>query len=376
MGLITGKKAVTEVNTLYRLESNTLFLYKKLLLPIIPAFTRNVLKDIKTARVNDLIINLDYLEDIDSAGVTSLFYIKRKLSEVNREVYFEGGKEGILQKIELFRIEKFEQAPLPAEKGFFEKIGEGVHGFIYQTVHDFMMLAANVSFYAITDMFKRGARREGETINQAVLIGVNAVLIIAVMSFVIGLVLALQTAQQLRTFGANVYIVDLTVMAFMSQMGPLITAILVAGRSGSAIAAEIATMKVTSELDALQTMGLNPIRFVVIPKFYAALITLPFLVIISSLAGIIGGAVAGYVYLDITPEVFVNRMVNVMSNKYLITGFIKSQVYASLVVLTGSYFGFKVDRGAEGVGKATTAAVVVTISLVIIADSIMGLIFY
>jgi phospholipid/cholesterol/gamma-HCH transport system permease protein len=165
-------------------------------------------------------------------------------------------------------------------------------------------------------------------------------------------------------------------MAMMSQMGPLITAILVAGRSGSAIAAEIATMKVTSELDALQTMGLDPVRFVVVPKFYAALLTLPFLVIISSLAGIVGGAVAGYVYLDITAEVFINRMINVMSNKYLITGFIKSQVYASLVVLTGSYFGFMVDRGAEGVGKATTAAVVVTISLVIIADSIMGLLFY
>lgn len=374
--MITGKKAVTEVNTLYRLESNTLYLYDKLLLPVIPVFTRNVIKDLKSAGGDDLKINLNQLEDIDSAGVTSLFYIKRKLSELNRDVQFEGGKEGILQKMELFRIEKFEQAPQPDQKGFFEKIGEGVFEFFNVQVYDFVMLAANISYYAIIDLFRRGARREGETINQAILIGVNAVLIIAVMSFVIGLVLALQTAQQLRTFGANVYIVDLTVMAFMSQMGPLITAILVAGRSGSAIAAEIATMKVTSELDALQTMGLNPIRFVVIPKFYAALLTLPFLVVISSIAGIVGGAVAGYFYLDITGEVFINRMADVMSNKYLVTGLIKSQVYASLVVLTGSYFGFKVDRGSEGVGKATTAAVVVTISLVIIADSIMGLLFY
>jgi phospholipid/cholesterol/gamma-HCH transport system permease protein len=162
----------------------------------------------------------------------------------------------------------------------------------------------------------------------------------------------------------------------MSQMGPLITAILVAGRSGSAIAAEIATMKVTSELDALQTMGLNPIRFVVVPKLYASLVTVPFLILLSSIAGIVGGAVAAYLYLGITPEVFVNRMVDSVSNKQLITSFVKSQVYASLIVLTGSFYGFRVLRGAEGVGKATTAAVVVAISLVIVADSLLGLMFF
>ena len=162
----------------------------------------------------------------------------------------------------------------------------------------------------------------------------------------------------------------------MSQMGPLITAILIAGRSGSAIAAEIATMKVTSELDALHTMGINPIRYVVVPKMHACLFTMPFLIVFANVSGIFGGAITAFFYLDITPEIFINRMGNIMSNKDLLTGFIKSQAYASLIVLTGSFYGFRVVRGAEGVGKVTTTAVVVAISLVIVADSILGLLFY
>ncbi|HSL86208.1 MAG TPA: ABC transporter permease, partial [Bacteroidales bacterium] len=264
----------------------------------------------------------------------------------------------------------------PENSGFFERTGIAVSYFFTSYVFGFISLAADIFYYAGTDIFRTRARRKGEFVNQSVLIGANAAPIVMFMAFIIGLVLALQSSQQLRNFGANIYIVDLTVIAMMSQMGPLITAILVAGRSGSAIAAEIATMKVTSELDALKTMGLNPVRFVVIPKLYACLLTMPFLIILANVSGIAGGGMAAWIYLDITPEIFVNRMGNVLSNQDLITGFVKSQVYASLIVLTGSYYGFRVERGAEGVGKVTTAAVVVAISMVIVADSILGLLFY
>ncbi len=159
-------------------------------------------------------------------------------------------------------------------------------------------------------------------------------------------------------------------------MGPLITAILVAGRSGSAIAAEIATMKVTAELDALKTMGLNPNRFVVVPKLYACMLTMPFLIVFANVAGIFGGGVAANIYLDITPEIFINRMMDIARNKELWIALVKSQVYAALIVLTGSFYGFRVERGAEGVGKVTTMAVVASITLVILADSIIGVIFY
>ena len=135
-------------------------------------------------------------------------------------------------------------------------------------------------------------------------------------------------------------------------------------------------MKVTSELDALTTMALNPIRFVIVPKMHGALFTIPLLTILADVFGIIGGMVVAYFYLDIAPLVFYNRMGESLFIRDILTGFIKSFVFASLVVSTGSYFGYQVKEGAEGVGKVTTLAVVVAISLVIIADSILGLIFY
>jgi phospholipid/cholesterol/gamma-HCH transport system permease protein len=347
-----------------------------LMLPHIEDFTAIVLKEIPGLKLSHLDVKLDQLENIDSAGVTALFYVKKKLKDTGVIVNFEGGSKVIKHKMELFSSGIFEQEKTPEIPGVFENTGAAVSYFFSSYVYGFINLAADIFYYAGTDIFKSRARRKGEFINQSVLIGVNAAPIVVFMAFIIGLVLALQSSQQLRNFGANIYIVDLTVIAMMSQMGPLITAVLVAGRSGSAIAAEIATMKVTSELDALKTMGLNPIRFVVIPKLYACLLTMPFLIILANISGIAGGGMAAWIYLDITPEIFVNRMGNVLVNKDLITGFVKSQAYASLIVLTGSFYGFRVVRGAEGVGKATTAAVVVAISLVIVADSILGLLFY
>jgi phospholipid/cholesterol/gamma-HCH transport system permease protein len=340
------------------------------------SFANVVVRELKSIKKDSIILNLNQLDDIDSAGVTSLYYVQKQLIKAGKEVAFSGGKDNVLKKLELFKPDKWEKANLPERIGFYEQIGTSVYFFFKSYLFSFISLAADIFYWTIVDIFRSKSRRKGETTNQAVLIGVNAVLIVVFMSFIIGLVLALQSAQQLRDFGANIYIVDLTVVGMMSQMGPLITAILVAGRSGSAIAAEIATMKVTSELDALKTMGLDPIRYVVVPKMYACLITMPFLVFLAIIAGIIGGAITANFYLDITPEIFVNRMAIAIDNEDYIVSFIKSQAYACLIVLTGSFYGFRVVRGAEGVGKVTTNAVVVAISLVIIADSIIGLLFY
>lgn len=371
-----SRDIVLKKGTRYRLENQTLYLAGELRLKLVPVFIRKVVKRIKAQKTEDFVFNLDGLKNIDSAGVTALFYVKKELEKAGIQLRMEGGNDEIQKKTELFSPEKFEEPKPKVKTGFFELIGEQVHHFFSSYLYGFLLLAANVFYFALADVFKKKARRKGEFANQAVLIGVNAVHIIVFMSFIIGLVLALQSSYQLRNFGANIYIVDLVVIGMMSQMGPLITAILVAGRSGSSIAAEIATMKVTSELDALKTMGLEPIRFVVVPKLYASLLTLPFLIVLANISGIAGGGAAAYFYLDITPEIFINRMGDVMKNKDLITAFVKSQVYASLVVLTGSFYGFRVEKGAEGVGKATTSAVVVAISLVIIADSILGLLFY
>lgn len=370
------KKVFIENDKFYHFDYNTLYLTGSLLLPQTISLTRKLPKEIKSFKIKELVLNLDELENIDSAGVMALFHVKNELKKSGISSRFEGGKAHILQKLELFSPGKIEKEPIPRRKNVFERTGESTFYFFREYVMGFLLLAADVFFWAFSDFFRRRTRRKGEVTNQAVLIGANAALIVVFMSFVIGLVLALQSSYQLRTFGANIFIVDLVVIAMMSQMGPLITAILVAGRSGSAIAAEIATMKVTAELDALKTMGLNPVRFVVVPKLYACLITMPFLIVLANVSGIFGGGVAAYYYLDITPEIFINRMGEVMRNKDLLTAFVKSQVYAALIVLTGSFYGFSVVRGAEGVGKVTTTAVVVAISLVILADSMLGLLFY
>jgi phospholipid/cholesterol/gamma-HCH transport system permease protein len=321
-------------------------------------------------------INLDNLEYIDSAGVTAIYYLIDKYSGKCLAVKIEGGNESIRRKIELFRTEGSNPEMQVPKKRFFDLIGTHTSFLYREYLMAFFQVAADITYWSAGDLFRKPMRRKGEIVNQSSLIGVNAVFIVGVMSFIIGFVLALQSAAQLRSFGANIYIVDLTVIAMMSEMGPLITAIMVAGRSGSAIAAEIATMKVTSELDALKTMGINPVRFVVVPKMYGSIITMPFLTIMADILGIAGGLVIAVTYLDISPVVFLHRMQESLNLKDIVFGVIKSVVFAYLIVITGSYFGFRAQQGAGGVGKMTTLAVVVSLSLVIIADSIMGLIFY
>ncbi len=359
-----------------RLDGNTLRLSQVLTINEASGFTRQFLRCIKASAPEFLVIDLDKLEQIDSAGVMALYYLEKKMQENGTEVEFSGGSGAVNEKIRLFYPKTVADVKPPPKPGLFEYTGDGVNRFLNTYLFGFLVLASNIFYWGVADLFRPGARRKGEVVNQAVLIGVNAVLIVVFLSFVIGYVLALHSAGQLRTFGANIFVVDLVVISTMSQMGPLITAILVAGRSGSSIAAEIATMKVTAELDALKTMGLNPNRFVVVPKLYACMLTMPFLMVFANVSGIAGGGLAAYLYLDITPEVFINRMGDIMRGLDLFTALVKSQVAAAIIVLTGSFYGFRVEKGAEGVGKVTTLSVVVAITLVIIADSVLGVIFY
>ena len=359
-----------------RLDGNILRLGPVLTIREASGFTKNFLRCIKASAPDSLVIDLDKVEQVDSAGVMALYYLEKKMQEKGTGVEFSGGSEAVTEKIRLFYPKTAADVKPPPKPGLFEYTGDGVSRFFNTYVFEFLLLASNIFYWGVADLFRPSARRKGEFVNQAVLIGVNAVLIIVFLSFVIGYVLALHSATQLRTFGANIFVVDLVVISTMSQMGPLITAILVAGRSGSSIAAEIATMKVTAELDALKTMGLNPNRFVVVPKLYACMVTMPFLMVFANVSGIAGGGLAAYLYLDVTPEVFINRMGDIMRGLDLFTALVKSQVAAAIIVLTGSFYGFRVEKGAEGVGKVTTLSVVVSITLVIIADSVLGVIFY
>ena len=187
---------------------------------------------------------------------------------------------------------------------------------------------------------------------------------------------ALQSAAQLRQFGANIFIADLVGIAMTAEMGPLMTAILLAGRIGSATAAEIATMTITEEVDALKTMGIHPLRYLVVPRFLAITITQPLLTVVANLLGILGGFVIAVTYLDLSASVFGHQLLDALRVKDLMTGLVKSIAFGWIIVFVGAHRGFQVRGGAEGVGLATTSSVVQAIFMVIAADAFFSLIFY
>jgi phospholipid/cholesterol/gamma-HCH transport system permease protein len=209
-----------------------------------------------------------------------------------------------------------------------------------------------------------------------VVVGFNAVPIVSLISCFIGVIVALQGAYSLRSFGALNYVVNMVAVIITRELGPLLTAIIVIGRSGSSFAAEIGTMKVGEEVDALETMGLNPVRFLVVPRYVAMLVMLPCLTIAADTAGILGGALFAKVSLGWSLRNYLLRTVDALVMRDVVTGLIKSLVFAVIITKIGCYEGFSVQGGAEGVGRSTTASVVKAIFSVIAADMIFTAIFY
>ena len=215
--------------------------------------------------------------------------------------------------------------------------------------------------------------RAGE---QIVKIGVEGVPIVTFLSFLIGAVLALNAASQLRQFGAAIYIANLVGVSMSREMAPLITAIIVAGRSGSAITAELGTMVVSEEVDAMRTMALSPSRFLLVPRVLALLCAVPCLTVLSNLAGIFGGYWVGVLVLGLGSRNYVQQTAQSLLISDLVTGMVKSLVFALLIGLVSCYRGFYVRGGAEGVGTNTTASVVTSIVLCILADAVFTTIFF
>jgi len=363
-------------NVNYYFENNILYFQESLTLPVINFHGMPLLKQIRSFTENELVIDLSQLKKIDSAGVVFLDHIQEKLPRKNIGVVVQGAKKNIQNVIDTFATPGDIEDDTIERTGLFERIGRKSYDFKQKTLTDYLYLVADLAYWTFFGLFDRKAQRKGEVVNQALNIGVNALPLVALISFLIGLVLALQSAAQLRQFGANIFIVDLVVIAMTAEMGPLITAVMIAGRSGSAIASELASMKVAEELDALNTMGINPVQYLVVPKMKASILTLPFLTLLADIFGILGGMVVAYFYLDISFVSFYNRMSDSLLFKDIITGIIKSLVFAGLIVQTSTFFGLHVEGGAVGVGKFTTKAVVVSIFLVILADSALGLLFY
>jgi phospholipid/cholesterol/gamma-HCH transport system permease protein len=237
-------------------------------------------------------------------------------------------------------------------------------------------LTYNGTYWVLVAPFRGKGLRWYASVRQMVAVGFNAVPIVSLISCFIGVIVALQGAYSLRTFGALNYVVNMVAVIITRELGPLLTAIIVIGRSGSSFAAEIGTMKVGEEVDALETMGLNPVRFLVVPRYLAMLVMLPCLTTVADTAGILGGALFAMVSLGWSLPNYLLRTVDALVMRDIVSGLVKSIVFAVIITKIGCYEGFSVQGGAEGVGKSTTASVVKSIFSVIAADMIFTAIFY
>lgn len=206
-------------------------------------------------------------------------------------------------------------------------------------------------------------------------IGVNAVPILITIQFLIGVILAMLGASQLSQFGANVFIANLVAIAMVQELGPMLTAVIVTGRSGAAFAAEIGTMKVSEEIDALVSMGFNPQHFLVIPRLVATVLAMPCLLFIGDLAGIVGGAITSHLFFDMPFSLYMNQCYGAITMFIIILGLAKCIAFAILIAGVGCMRGFEVRGGAGSVGKSTTSAVVSAIFLIVVFNGLFTVIF-
>jgi len=255
------------------------------------------------------------------------------------------------------------------------QIGESMlNGLGY--VGSLASLAARAAYYTLVAPFHGKPLRLQRAISQAMDTGVRALPILSLITFFIGLILALQAAYELRRFGAISAVATAVAVSMSRELGPLITAIVVIGRSGSAFAAEIGTMKVSEEIDALETMAISPIRFLVAPKFLAMMVILPCLTIWANAMGILGGSLFGIAQADFTFLRYLHASIDSLLLRDITTGLVKSVMFGITITAVGCLEGLSTGAGAEQVGRSTTRAVVMSIFLVVVVDLFFTALFF
>ena len=218
--------------------------------------------------------------------------------------------------------------------------------------------------------------RGKQLIEQMAKIGVNSLLIVTLTNFFIGVVIALQSAYQMKKVSAEIYIPSLVAISICREIGPIITALVVAGRIGASIAAELGSMKVTEQVDALETLAANPVKYLVAPRFLALVMMLPLLTVYADVVGIAGGYVVSVYKLGLSSGLYIKMTFLPLELKDIFTGLFKTVVFAVLICIISCYEGLRVEGGAEGVGAAPTRAVVQSFILIIMSDAFFTIVFY
>lgn len=256
----------------------------------------------------------------------------------------------------------------------FVLLGKGTQEF-RETAYGFISLIGQIFVTFLRNLKEPRRFRFHSIVRHIDETGFRALPIIGLLAVLIAMVVSYQAATQLTKFGANIFTVDLTVISLLREMGVLITAIMVAGRSGSAFAAEIGVMKMREEVDALRTMGFDPVEVLILPRLIAMMISLPILAFLADIIGLAGGAAIATLLLDIPLSQYIDRVQSVATPLMFFIGIVKAPVFAFVITLVGAYQGMNVSGSAESVGKLTTLSVVQSIFLVIMIDALFSVLF-
>ena len=325
-------------------------------------------------------VDLGHVDRLDTAGAWLVLRTEHALETRGNRVAIANLRPSLKPLLEQVRVTGHVEPlphPVPAHHtlvGFVARIGE----ITLRLLHRGYLILGFFGVISLTlgRLIARPGRLRGTaTLVQMERTGLDAMPITGLLSFLIGVVVAYQGADQLRRFGAEIYNVNLLGVGVLRELGVLMASIVIAGRSGSAFTAEIGTMTVNEEIDALRTLGLDPIEVLVVPRLLGLVLTLPLLVFFVDFMGILGGGLMCWAVLDITPQMFLNQLQSAISNWTMWIGVIKAPFFAAIIAMVGCYEGFNVTRSAESVGRLTTQAVVEAIFLVIVADAAFSVAF-
>ena len=323
---------------------------------------------------DELQLNAAKLEKIDSIAAWVLQNSLKKLRESGVLVTLSEWPEQNKKLLDVVSQQTSSELPAEVSPSTLEQLGKKTYTFW----QDCLGLLSFIGETALTTarLLRHPQHLRIKTILHNIQIaGFDALPIVGITAFLLGIVIAYQGAAQLKHYGANIFVVELLGYAMLREFAPLITAIIIAGRSGSAYAAQIGTMVVTEEIDALETVGIPPIELLVIPKVLALLIALPLLTIFADAAGIFGGMVMASSQLDVGFHEFLDRFVTEIPLKTLMLGVGKSLVFAMVIVIIGCFQGFRTQGNADSVGRQTTRSVVQSIFMVIVLDALFSVVF-
>lgn len=356
-----------------------------IIIPIVPVkksnssqyreFIRNMTVD---NSINNIIVDLDHVDDFDSYILVFLDKIQQFSLSSNKEFEIINSSSSINSVRSLLSVKQAEvennglhASVIRTHIEFIGNVMIRIFGDIYNFISFFGDLSINFSKMLV----KPGNVRWKDFPTHFTQSGVMALPITALIVFLLGLITGYQGALQLKQFGADSYIADLIGISLTRELSPLMVAILVAGRSGSAYAAELGTMKVSEEIDSLKTMGFDIYDFLVLPRVLSVTLAMPLLVVICNVIGIVGGLLAALSTLDVTTSGYILRLQEALSLWDIGTGLIKSVVFGFLIASLGCYKGLNVSGGADAVGKFTTGSVVAGVFMIILTDAIFTLIF-